>query len=132
MEFYSKLYLPTLDKIINVKSIKNFQFFNLIKVIHNDNNLCIEECFNNLIDYLIDDKDIISNLNILEKFLILLESRINSIGDSLTTSSQLADSTVNIPLYTMRDKIIDNIKIFKFKRKLELEKLKVNIPQKKF
>jgi hypothetical protein len=127
MEFNSKLYLPTLDKIINVKSIKNFQFFNLIKVIHNDNNLCIEECFNNLIDYLIDDESIISNINILEKFLILLESRINSIGDSLTTSSQTTEATVNIPLYTMRDRIIDNIKTFKFKRNLELDKLNVNI-----
>lgn len=127
MEFYSKLYLPTLDKIINVKSIKNFQFFNLIKVIHNDNNLCIEECFNNLIDCLIDDESIVSNINILEKFLILLESRINSIGDNLTTSSQIADATVNIPLYTMRDKIIENIKNFKFKRNLEVEELKVNI-----
>jgi hypothetical protein len=127
MEFYSKLYLPTLDKIINVKSIKNFQFFNLIKTIHNDNNLCVEECLNNLLDYLIDEKSILKDINILEKFLILLESRIHSIGDSLTTASQTVDATVNIPLYTMRDKIIQNIQNFKFKRNFSLKTLKVNI-----
>lgn len=127
MEFYSKLYLPTLDKIVNVKSIKNFEFFNLIKTIHNGNDLCIEECFNNLLDYLIDDKNSIKSINILEKFLILLESRIHSIGDNLTTSSQTADATVNIPLYSMRDRIIESIKDFKFKRNLTLKTLRVNI-----
>jgi hypothetical protein len=127
MEFYSKLYLPTLDKIINVKSIKNFQFFNLIKIIHNDNNLCVEECFNNLLDQLIDDKNILKDINILEKFLILLESRIHSIGDNLTTSSQTVDATVNIPLYSMRDRIIENIKDFKFKRNFSLKTLSINI-----
>ena len=127
MEFYSKLYLPTVDKIVNVKSIKNFEFFNLIKTIHNGNDLCVEECFNNLLDHLVDDKNVIKSINILEKFLILLESRIHSIGDNLTTSSQTADATVNIPLYSMRDRIIDSIKDFKFKRNLTFNTLKVNI-----
>lgn len=132
MEFYSKLYLPTLDKIINVKSIKNFQFFNLIKTIHSGSDLCIVECFDNLLEYLIDDKSILKRINILEKFLILVESRIHSIGDNLTTASESGEATINIPLYSMKDKIIESIKNFQFTKNLTSTNLIVviNLPKK--
>jgi hypothetical protein len=127
LEFTTKIYLPIIKQSIRIRTINNSHYFDILKFITNNDEEGLNDYFENLILDLIVDKSIFCDLSNLEKFLILLESRIHSIGDNLTTSSQTADATVNIPLYSMRDKIIESIKNFKFKRNLTLDTLKVNI-----
>ena len=100
LEFTTKIYLPILKQTIRFKNLNNSHYFNILKFITNNDEEGLNDYFENLILDLIIDKSIFSNLSNLEKFLILLEMRSSSVGDSLqitgNNSSKIDLSIISI------------------------------------
>jgi len=100
LEFTTKIYLPILKQTIRFKNLNNSHYFDILKFITNNDEEGLNDYFDNLILDLIINKSIFSNLSNLEKFLILLEMRSSSVGDSLqitgTNSSKIDLSIISI------------------------------------
>jgi len=100
LEFTTKIYLPILKQTIRFKNLNNSHYFDILKFITNNDEEGLNDYFENLILNLIIDKSIICNLSNLEKFLILLEMRSSSVGDSLqitgNNSSKIDLSIISI------------------------------------
>ena len=83
LEFTSKIYLPIIKQDIRFRNLNNSHYFDILKFITNNDEEGLNDYFENLILNLLVDKSIFSKLSNLEKFLILLEMRSSSVGDSL-------------------------------------------------
>ena len=118
LEFTSKIYLPVIKQTIRFRNLNNSHYFDILKFITNNDEEGLNDYFENLILDLIIDKSIFPNLSNLEKFLILLEMRSSSVGDSLqitgTNSSKIDLSIISIK-NTIQNKVdkLDLIKNLK-------------------
>jgi len=118
LEFTTKIYLPIIKKNIRFRNLNNSHYFDILKFITNNDEEGLNDYFENLILDLIIDKSIYSNLSNLEKFLILLEMRSSSVGDSLqitgSNSAKIDLSIISIK-NTIQNKIakLDVIKNLK-------------------
>ena len=101
--FKIKIYLPSLQKYVFVKQFTNTTYKILLKHIANKNS----ETFNTYINQFIEEHcDVnVSQLNFIDKFVILLNLRCVSIGDSLVHTIQKESSK-----YNLRYNIYDVIK----------------------
>jgi hypothetical protein len=112
-EFTTKIYLPILKQYIRCKSLNNNHYFNILKFITNNDEEGLNDYFNNLILDLIVDKSIYCNLSNLEKFIILLEMRSISVGDSLQIAGKNS-SKIDLSILSIKNVIqskIDNIEL---------------------
>lgn len=106
--FKIKIYLPSSQKYIYVKQFSNYSYKILLKHIANKN----AETFNVHINQFIRehcDTDVL-NLNVIDKFVILLNLRCISIGDSLIHTVQKEASKYNLRynIYDVIKNITDN------------------------
>lgn len=84
MNFTSKIFCLTLNDEIRYNLISNEYYINIIKFIDNKDDDGLALYFNNIIYNILEDKQLYNKLNILDKFLILLDIRINLLGDKLS------------------------------------------------
>jgi len=115
LEFTSKIYLPILKENIRFKNLNNSHYFDLLKFITNNDDDGLNDYFENLIKELIVEKSIYSKLSNIEKFLVLLDLRSTSVGDSLQitgTQSAKIDLSLNSIKKSIQDKV-NNLNIIK-------------------
>lgn len=106
--FKIKIYLPSLEKYVYVKQFCNSDYKSLLKHIANKN----AETFNLYINDFIKehcDTDV-NELNIIDKFIILLNLRCVSIGDSLVHTIQKDVSKYNLKynIYDVIKNVVEN------------------------
>jgi hypothetical protein len=104
LEFTSKLYLPIIKQNIRVRGINNSHYFDLLKFITNNDDEGLNDFFENLILDLLVDKSIYNDLTNLEKFLILLDLRSISVGDSLQVTGSNS-SKIDLSLISIKNAI---------------------------
>lgn len=116
MVYTSKIYLPILKTNIRIKPLKNKNYFEILKFIISKDDEGLHQYFEWLLNDLIIEKNVISNLTSLEKFLIMLDVRSLSLGDkiSMNTSNNIK---IDLLLSTIKNNILDKIK------ELELTKI---------
>jgi hypothetical protein len=131
MEFYTEIFLPILKRNVKVKSIKNILYFEILKFLKTNNNDIILDCFEQLLSEILVEKEIINSLTNYEKFLILLEARIISLGDKITTSTDSFEGNISIILSYTRNFLLEKIKNYEIVRYCGDEKCKVklNLPK---
>jgi hypothetical protein len=100
LEFTTKIYLPILKQTVRIRNLNNTHYFDILKFITNNDEEGLNDYLEALVLNLLIDKSIYSTLSNLEKFLILLEMRSSSVGDSLqitgTNSSKIDLSIISI------------------------------------
>ncbi len=132
MEFYNEISLPYSKKSVKIKSIKNLLFFEILKFLKTENNKVILECFDLLLNEILIDNSILSEINNYEKFLILLEARIISLGDKITTTTDEIEGSISIILSYTKDNIVNKMKNYNIIQYVEDDnyKIKLNLPRK--
>jgi len=118
LEFTSKIYLPIIKQYIRLKSINNGHYFDLLKFITNNDDEGLNYFFENLILELIVDKSLYSKLSNLEKFLILLDLRSTSVGDSLQVTGTNS-SKIDLSLISIKNSIQNKIDILELSKCLK-------------
>lgn len=108
LEFTTKIYLPILKQTIRFKNLNNSHYFNILKFITNNDEEGLNDYFENLILDLIIDKSIFSDLSNLEKFLILLEMRSSSVGDSLQITGNNS-SKIDLSIISIKNTIQNKV-----------------------
>lgn len=83
MIFNTKIYLPLLNREIRYSTLKNELYVELLKYITNNDDDGIANFFDYILESCINDKKLINELSNVEKFLILLDIRSISLGDTL-------------------------------------------------
>lgn len=83
MKFYFNCYLPCLNKNIKIYEIKNDNVLSLIKFITNDFTDDIIDAFEEILKSSLKDEEIYQDLNIIDKFFILLSLRANCISNEI-------------------------------------------------
>lgn len=83
MKFTTKIFLPILKKEVRYHSFNNLHYFEILKFITNNDDKGLNNYFEWLIEYLILEKEEYYNLSNIEKFLILIDLRSITLGDSL-------------------------------------------------
>lgn len=141
----------TNNKIVYCKEITNKNLIDIQKYIISDNNNLIYNFFDNLSLHLISDNNI-KNINFIDKFLILLNVRINCIGsflevlskDKVKTAIDLKPLSENILknftlekkfvsyknykiYYSVPSHITENITVFDLINEVEYNSLKVSL-----
>lgn len=103
-----KIYLPCLQQYVFVKQFSNSTYKTFLKYLASKNvetfNLFINEMLNEHCDYNVN------NLNFIDKFVILLNLRCVSIGDTLTHTIQKEASKYNLKynIYDVLKNVVDN------------------------
>lgn len=108
LEFTSKIYLPILKQNIRFRSLNNSHYFDLLKFITNNDDDGLNDYFEDLIKELIVDKTLYAKLSNVEKFLVLLDLRSTSVGDSLQITGTQA-SKIDLSLNSIKKSIQDKI-----------------------
>lgn len=106
--FTSKIYLPIIKEYIRFKGINNSHYFDILKFITNNDEEGLNDYFENLIIELIIDKSIYPKLSNLEKFLILLDLRSTSVGDSLQITGNNS-AKIDLSLMSIKKSIQNKI-----------------------
>jgi hypothetical protein len=132
MEFHTELFLPILKKNVKIKSIKNILYFEILKFLKTNNNDVILDCFEQLLKEILVDSSIINNITNYEKFLILLEARIISLGDKIVTTTDNFDGNISIVLSYTKNYLIDKINQYELIQYFGDDncKIKLNLPKK--
>ena len=120
LEFTTKIYLPILKQTIRFKNLNNSHYFNILKFITNNDEEGLNDYFENLILDLIIDKSIFSDLSNLEKFLILLEMRSSSVGDSLQITGNNS-SKIDLSIISIKNTIQNKVNELNLTKNLKCE-----------
>ena len=113
--YTSKIYLPIIKQYVRFKNIDNSHYFDILKFITNNDEEGLNDYFENLLIELIIDKSLYPKLSNLEKFLILLDLRSFSVGDSLQITGSNS-SKIDLSLISIKKSIqnkIENLDIIK-------------------
>jgi hypothetical protein len=108
VDYTTKLFLPILKQNIRYKNITNKNYFDIIRFITNNDDEGLNEYFEWLLYDIIIDKDIIKKLTNVEKFLILLDNRSNTIGNSLQIKND-KNNKIELSIITIKNDIIKNL-----------------------
>ena len=131
MQFYTEIFLPILKQNVKIKSIKNVLYFEILKFLKTNNNNVILDCFEQLLKEILVDNTIISNITNYEKFLILLEARIISLGDKIMTSTDTFDGNISIVLSYTKSFLLEKMKNYEIIRYCGDNecRIKLNLPK---
>lgn len=124
--FTSKLYLPILKKEIRYESLINYHYFNILKFITNNDDEGLNYYFEDIVKNLIVDKDLYSKLSNLEKFLILLDMRSTSVGDTLQLNGSTA-TRIDLSLNSIKNNIINKFKEIEITKTIIHDTVKVHL-----
>lgn len=109
MHFTSKLYLPVLNKEIRYNNITNKYYFEILKFITNNDDNGLNEYFEWLLNELILEKHLYNSLSNIEKFLIFLDVRSLSLGDTLHLNTNLS-SKIDVRIAFIKSNLINKLK----------------------
>lgn len=126
MKYSAKLYLPILKKEIRYTIINNSNYFDIVKFISTNDDEGLNQYFEDLLYNNILDKSILSNLSNLEKFLILLDNRSLTIGDSLQLKTA-ASAKIELLISSIKNNIINRIKEVELTKILKFENFILNL-----
>lgn len=129
MKFYSKIDLPILKKKISFNHLNNQHYFEILKFITNNDDIGLNEYFEWLLSEIIIEKEYLKSLTNVEKFLIILELRITSLGDQIQLNIE-NKAKVDISLLSIKNNILKNIneiELSKIIKDNDIE-IKLNIP----
>ena len=131
MQFYTEIFLPILKQNVKIKSIKNVLYFEILKFLKTNNNNVILDCFEQLLKEIVVDNNIINNITNYEKFLILLEARIISLGDKIMTSTDTFDGNISIVLSYTKSFLLEKMKNYEIIRYCGDNecRIKLNLPK---
>lgn len=83
MIFNTKLHLPLLNQEIRYSTLKNELYIELLKFITNNDDDGVANYFDFILSVCVNDQKMVKRLSNVEKFLILMDIRSISLGDSL-------------------------------------------------
>lgn len=126
MTFTTKLQLPILGREVRYSTIKNNNYFDIIKFITNKDDEGLNNYFEYILSHIILDKSIIPKLSNIEKFLILLDNRSLTIGDNLQLKGNNA-AKIQFLISSIRNNIINNIKDLNLTKKIEEKDFKIDL-----
>lgn len=132
MKFTTKIYLPILKKEVRYKLINNANYFDIVKFVVNDDDEGLNDYFHQILENNITDKNIISKISNIEKFLILLDNRSLTIGDSLQLKTSNS-SKVEFLISSIKNNIINKFKEVELTKRLIFENFILDLsPPKSF
>ena len=107
MEFSSKLNLPILKEEIRYLNLNNHNYLDILKFITNNDDEGLINYFDNILLEKIINKNLISKLSVVEKFLILLDLRSILLGDKLQLINK-ENINIDLSISSIRDNLIKN------------------------
>ncbi len=131
MKFTSKLFLPVINKEIRYCNINNKHHLEILKFIKSNDDYGLYEYLEWILSDVLVDNDDYKKLTSVEKFLILLDLRGKSVGDTLqlnTNNNIKIDYSIN----GIINNIINGINKLNLKKKIEFNNFSVelSIPKK--
>ena len=126
MIFTTKIQLPILGKEVRYSTIKNNNYFDIIKFITNRDDEGLDNYFEYILSYIITDKSVVSKLSNIEKFLILLDNRSLTIGDNLQLKGNNA-AKIQFLISSIKNNIINNIKDLNLTKKIVYNDFKIDL-----
>lgn len=108
MQFSSKLFLPVLKEEIRYLNLNNHNYLDILKFITNNDDEGLIDYFDNILQEKILDKNLVSKLSVIEKFLILLDLRSILLGDKLQLINK-ENINIDLSISSIRDNLIKNI-----------------------
>lgn len=126
MKFTTKIHLPILKKEIRYSTIKNSNYFDIIKFITNNDDEGLNNYFEWILSEIIVDKSIVSKLSNIEKFLIILDNRSITIGDTLQLKSNTS-SKIQFLISSIKNSIINNFKELELTKTFESKGFKIEL-----
>ncbi len=126
MKFTTKIFLPLLKKEVRYDTFTNCHYFEILKFITNNDDLGLNDYFEWLLQTLIVEKEIYLKLSNIEKFLILLDLRSITMGDSLEL---LGNNNVKLEflISSIKNKIITSIKELDLNKCYTFNNFKINL-----
>jgi len=130
MRFTTKLQLPLLKREVRYSTIKNNNYFDIIKFITNKDDEGLNNYFEFILLDIITEKSIINKLSNIEKFLILLDNRSLTIGDNLQLKGNNS-TKIQFLISSIKNNIINNIKDLNLTKKIQDKDfiIDLNIPK---
>ena len=108
MQFSSKLFLPILNEEIRYLNLNNHNYLDILKFITNNDDEGLINYFDNILLDKIINKNLVSKLSVVEKFLILLDLRSILLGDKLQLINK-QNVNIDLSISSIRDNLIKNI-----------------------
>jgi hypothetical protein len=109
MEFSSKLFLPILGEEIRYLNLNNHNYLDILKFVTNNDDEGLINYFNNILSEKIVNKNLVKELSVVEKFLILLDLRSILLGDKLQLINK-QNINIDLSISSIRDNLIKNIR----------------------
>jgi hypothetical protein len=108
MQFSSKLFLPVLNEEVRYLNLNNNNYLDILKFVTNNDDEGLIDYFDNILQEKILDKNLVSKLSVIEKFLILLDLRSILLGDKLQLINK-ENINIDLSISSIRDNLIKNI-----------------------
>ena len=108
MQFSSKLFLPILNEEIRYLNLNNHNYLDILKFITNNDDEGLINYFDNILLDKIINKNLLSKLSVVEKFLILLDLRSILLGDKLQLINK-ENVNIDLSISSIRNNLIKNI-----------------------
>ena len=108
MEFSSKLFLPILGEEIRYLNLNNHNYLDILKFVTNNDDEGLINYFDNILSEKIVNKNLVNELSVVEKFLILLDLRSILLGDKLQLINK-QNVNIDLSISSIRDNLIKNI-----------------------
>lgn len=108
MQFSSKLFLPVLKEEVRYLNLNNNNYLDILKFVTNNDDEGLIDYFDNILQEKILDKNLVSKLSVIEKFLILLDLRSILLGDKLGLINK-ENINIDLSISSIRDNLINNI-----------------------
>lgn len=126
MKFNNKIFLPIIKKYVRIEPLINKHYFELSKFITNNDDEGITYYLDLIVNNVLLDKTLTNKLSNLDKFIIILNSKIISSGSKI---SIIGDNNIKteFSLVGIINNIIKNIKDFEFEKLIISEDLEIII-----
>jgi len=108
MEFSSKLFLPILGEEIRYLNLNNHNYLDILKFVTNNDDEGLINYFDNILSEKIVNKNLVNELSVVEKFLILLDLRSILLGDKLQLINK-QNINIDLSISSIKDNLIKNI-----------------------
>jgi hypothetical protein len=126
VNYTTKLFLPILKQNIRYQNITNKNYFDIIRFITNNDDEGLNEYFEWLLYDIIVDKEIVKKLTNIEKFLILLDNRANTIGNTLQIKND-KNAKIELSIIVIKNDIIKNLNYLNLIKVVNSEKYTVEL-----
>jgi len=126
MKFNNKIYLPIIKKFVRVEPLVNKHYLELSKFITNNDDEGISDYLNYIVSEVLFEKNVLNDLSNIDKFIIILSSKIISSGSKI---SILGTNNVKteFSLSGIINNIVKKIKDFDYEKIITSDNLEITI-----